>query len=205
MATLRCGECGAPAKSGAGLAAHERAKHGAVLTAGGLIVPPVNLQQAAAERKADRAAQKAATIAIDKTAREKTTGRPQGATGTPADTEDRPPCLCGCGEFPKGPKSRFIQGHDARYHAALKRAAAGPIDKAVKAIRPALVRTKPATREEALARQRTEHLDLERQIEAAGGVGSDGGQAVIEAAGEAASSRRARPSRSVEPVEAMEL
>ena len=37
---------------------------------------------------------------------------------------ERAPCLCGCGGFPKGPKSRFIPGHDARYHAAQKKAAA---------------------------------------------------------------------------------
>ena len=35
---------------------------------------------------------------------------------------DRAPCLCGCGGTPKGKKSRFIPGHDARYHAAQKRA-----------------------------------------------------------------------------------
>jgi hypothetical protein len=38
--------------------------------------------------------------------------------------EERPPCLCGCGGTPKGKKSRFIPGHDARYHAAQKKAAA---------------------------------------------------------------------------------
>lgn len=36
---------------------------------------------------------------------------------------ERPPCLCGCGGFPRGPKSRFIPGHDAKYHAAQKREA----------------------------------------------------------------------------------
>jgi hypothetical protein len=36
---------------------------------------------------------------------------------------DRPPCLCGCGGTPRGTKSRFIPGHDARYHAAIKLAA----------------------------------------------------------------------------------
>lgn len=35
----------------------------------------------------------------------------------------RPACLCGCGGTPKGKKSRFIPGHDARWHAAQKRAA----------------------------------------------------------------------------------
>lgn len=27
---------------------------------------------------------------------------------------NRPPCLCGCGGFPKRKRSRFVQGHDAR-------------------------------------------------------------------------------------------
>ncbi len=36
--------------------------------------------------------------------------------------EVRPACLCGCGGTPKGKTSRFISGHDARYHSALKRA-----------------------------------------------------------------------------------
>src|SRR5262245_23356962 len=41
-----------------------------------------------------------------------------------AKTPDREPCLCGCGGTPKGKKSRFSPGHDARYHAAQKKAAA---------------------------------------------------------------------------------
>ena len=32
-------------------------------------------------------------------------------------------CVCGCGGLPKGAKSHFIPGHDARYHAAQKKAA----------------------------------------------------------------------------------
>lgn len=36
--------------------------------------------------------------------------------------EDRPPCLCGCGATPKRKKSRFVPGHDARFHAAMKKA-----------------------------------------------------------------------------------
>lgn len=36
----------------------------------------------------------------------------------------RPPCLCGCGGYPKGRKARYLPGHDARHHAALKRAEA---------------------------------------------------------------------------------
>lgn len=34
---------------------------------------------------------------------------------------ERPPCLCGCGEFPKSKTAKFMPGHDARYHAAEKR------------------------------------------------------------------------------------
>lgn len=41
-----------------------------------------------------------------------------------AESEERAPCMCGCGDFPRGKKSRFIPGHDARYHAAQKKAAA---------------------------------------------------------------------------------
>ncbi len=26
----------------------------------------------------------------------------------------RPPCLCGCGQHPRGPRSRFMPGHDQR-------------------------------------------------------------------------------------------
>ena len=36
----------------------------------------------------------------------------------------RDPCVCGCGEFPRGKKSRFVAGHDTRYHSAQKKAAA---------------------------------------------------------------------------------
>jgi len=36
----------------------------------------------------------------------------------------RPPCLCGCGGYPKGKNARYVPGHDARHHAALKRAEA---------------------------------------------------------------------------------
>jgi hypothetical protein len=37
----------------------------------------------------------------------------------PANTGDgsvvtRPPCLCGCGQHPRGPRSRFMPGHDQR-------------------------------------------------------------------------------------------
>lgn len=33
---------------------------------------------------------------------------------------NRPPCECGCGGFPKGKKSRFIPGHDAKLHSRQK-------------------------------------------------------------------------------------
>ncbi len=32
---------------------------------------------------------------------------------------DRSPCECGCGNFPKGPKSRYLPGHDAKHLATL--------------------------------------------------------------------------------------
>ena len=34
--------------------------------------------------------------------------------------KDRPPCLCGCGGFPSSPKGKYLPGHDAKHHAALK-------------------------------------------------------------------------------------
>jgi len=30
--------------------------------------------------------------------------------------EERKPCECGCGEHPKGPKSRFLRGHNLKSH-----------------------------------------------------------------------------------------
>ena len=46
-------------------------------------------------------------------------------TETETTTEpQRDPCMCGCGDTPKGKKSRFVAGHDARYHSAQKKAAA---------------------------------------------------------------------------------
>lgn len=35
---------------------------------------------------------------------------------TPIQTEQpgREPCPCGCGEYPKLPKSRYVPGHDQR-------------------------------------------------------------------------------------------
>lgn len=54
--------------------------------------------------------------------------RKPGAKRTPAEkiteAKERAACLCGCGAFPSKPKSRFLPGHDAKYHAALKRAEA---------------------------------------------------------------------------------
>jgi hypothetical protein len=35
----------------------------------------------------------------------------------------RPECLCGCGGTPRGKNARFLPGHDARFHAAQKKAA----------------------------------------------------------------------------------
>ena len=34
---------------------------------------------------------------------------------------DRAPCLCGCGQVPRGEKSRFVQGHDHRLFGEIKR------------------------------------------------------------------------------------
>ena len=31
------------------------------------------------------------------------------------------PCLCGCGQQPRSPRSRFVQGHDHRLYGELKR------------------------------------------------------------------------------------
>lgn len=42
---------------------------------------------------------------------------------TPTNTE-RPACECGCGGFPKGKRSRFVPGHDAKLHSAQKKAEA---------------------------------------------------------------------------------
>ncbi len=29
-------------------------------------------------------------------------------------TANRPPCICGCGEFPTRKRSRYVSGHDAK-------------------------------------------------------------------------------------------
>ena len=51
-----------------------------------------------------------------------TKAKPAAKPKAAPEATDRPPCLCGCGGFPKGVNSRFIPGHDARYHAAQKAA-----------------------------------------------------------------------------------
>ncbi len=50
--------------------------------------------------------------------------RTKQTTAEPTPEPTRAPCLCGCGESPRGKRSRFVPGHDARYHAAQKKAAA---------------------------------------------------------------------------------
>ena len=47
-------------------------------------------------------------------------GRGRASEGPPKGREPRP-CLCGCGQHPRSPRSRFVQGHDARLHGELKR------------------------------------------------------------------------------------
>ena len=37
------------------------------------------------------------------------------------DGIERAPCLCGCGQAPKGKKARFLMGHDNRLFGELKR------------------------------------------------------------------------------------
>ena len=40
---------------------------------------------------------------------------------TPEPASCRPPCLCGCGNFPRGKRSRFMPGHDQRLNPATGR------------------------------------------------------------------------------------
>lgn len=83
---------------------------------------------------------------------------------------ERAPCLCGCGGFPKGRKSRFVPGHDARYHGALKRAARAVADDRIKAA------IEGSTTQ-------AEELDaVERAVAAAGGAETPEGQAILEQA-----------------------
>ncbi len=61
--------------------------------------------------------------------------RKPGAKRTPAEKiaeakAERPPCVCGCGGFPSKRRSRFLPGHDAKYHAGLKRAEREATEKA---------------------------------------------------------------------------
>ncbi len=39
----------------------------------------------------------------------------------PGPPSDRVPCLCGCGGYPKGKRSRFLPGHDAKYYSGLRK------------------------------------------------------------------------------------
>ena len=48
----------------------------------------------------------------------KETARSAGAEDTDAPTRG---CLCGCGQAPRGRKSRFVQGHDHRLFGEIKR------------------------------------------------------------------------------------
>lgn len=67
-------------------------------------------------------------IAADRARAEaaKARGR-KAAEAKPAKVETpRAACLCGCGETPKGKKARYLAGHDARHHAALKAAGKKP-------------------------------------------------------------------------------
>ncbi len=45
----------------------------------------------------------------------------------PAPAVVRAPCLCGCGITPSGKTSRFVPGHDARYHSAQRAAGIHPV------------------------------------------------------------------------------
>ncbi|MDP9438519.1 MAG: hypothetical protein M3P49_07225 [Actinomycetota bacterium] len=44
-----------------------------------------------------------------------------GRSGTEDTAAPARRCLCGCGQTPKGQKSRFLMGHDARLHGEIKR------------------------------------------------------------------------------------
>lgn len=46
---------------------------------------------------------------------------PPARPGAPASTTGRPPCLCGCGHYPRGRRSRFMPGHDQRINPATGR------------------------------------------------------------------------------------
>jgi hypothetical protein len=48
----------------------------------------------------------------------------QDASPGPSSQAQRPPCQCGCGDFPAGKRSRFLPGHDAKLASAEKKAKA---------------------------------------------------------------------------------
>lgn len=48
----------------------------------------------------------------------------------------RQPCACGCGGFPKSAKAKYLPGHDAKHHAAMKKAAKEAEEAAKKAAEP---------------------------------------------------------------------
>jgi hypothetical protein len=76
--------------------------------------------------------------------------------GTQGTEPGRPACLCGCGGTPKGKKSRFVPGHDARYHSAEKKAAA-------EAAPAASVRVNAGDRPRRPSRRRAGHGDTARE------------------------------------------
>ena len=47
--------------------------------------------------------------------------RPTPAPTTPAMAVSRPACVCGCGQYPRGKRSRFMPGHDQRINPATGR------------------------------------------------------------------------------------
>lgn len=47
---------------------------------------------------------------------------PAKATKPTEEKLSRPPCMCGCGGFPKGKRAHFVPGHDARLRGILLRA-----------------------------------------------------------------------------------
>jgi hypothetical protein len=58
------------------------------------------------------------------------------ATIKTTEQPERAACLCGCGGFPSKPTSRYLPGHDAKHHSALKRAAKEQDESKRKARRP---------------------------------------------------------------------
>jgi hypothetical protein len=93
--------------------------------------------------------------------------------------------MCGCGQAPKGEKSRFIPGHDARYHAAQK-AGRAPFP------------TTSGGVTDGTELQGAEIVALERRLKSVGGVGTEEGQAIIVRAGEQSAALRSLRVRRVE-------